>query len=153
MKLGFDKKKYASLILIILMLGSTLAYSALQTFRGWQHTENEPELPDSNIVNYEITTEQRDYMLRLGRTILTYRYQLACTECANQRAYIEAAAGEFPNQIFVEEIVDIAATESTLSVKSYYGDELLTNPSNEEIFDTLCELMAQPPVRCATRNI
>ncbi len=156
MKLRFDKKKYASLVLMFLMLGSTLAYTALQAFRNWQQPNeaaSAPELPSTNVVDYEITVEQRNYMLRLGRTILEYRYQLACTDCAAQRAYIEAVVGEFSNQIFVEEIVDATATESTLSITSYYGDKLLTSPSNEDVFDALCELMVEPPIRCATRNI
>lgn len=156
MKLRFDKKKYASLILMLLMLGSTLAYTALQAFRNWQQPNeavSAPELPSTNVVDYEITPEQRNYMLRLGRTILEYRYQLSCTGCAAQRAYIETAAGEFSNQIFVEEIVDATVAEPILSMTSYYGDKLLTNPSNEDVFDALCELMVEPPVRCATRNI
>lgn len=156
MKIGFDKKKYASLILIFLMLGSTLAYSALQAFRTWKQPDESasaPELPASNVVDYEITAEQRNYMLRIGRTVLEYRYQLACMECANQRGYIEAAARDFPDQIFVQEIIDSTANNSTLSMTSYYGDELLANPSSEEILDALCRLMTEPPIICATRNV
>lgn len=156
MRIRFDKKKYGSLILMFLMLGSTIAYSGLQAFRAWRRPEenaNVPELPASNIVDYEITTEQRNYMLRIGRTILEYRYQLACVECGNQRAYMEAVAREFPDQMFVEEIVDAAANEPTLLITSYYGNEALTNPSNEEIFDALCTLMMDPPIACATRNV
>lgn len=156
MKIRFNKKKYASLILIFLMAGSTLAYSALQAFRNLGQPDEGaqvPDLPTSNVVNYEITAEQRSYMLQLGKTILEYRYKLGCTECANQRAYIEAAAREFPNQIFVQELIDNTANNPTLSITSYYGHELLTSPSNERVFDALCELMLQPPIRCATRNI
>jgi hypothetical protein len=156
MKFRFDKKKYASLILMLLMLGSTLAYTALQAFRNLQQPNeaaSAPELPPINVVDYEITAEQRNYMLRLGRTILEYRYQLSCTDCAAQRAYIESAAREFPEQVFVEEIIDATAIEPTLSMTSYYGDKLLRNPSNEDVFDALCELMVEPPIRCATRNI
>ncbi len=156
MKIRFDKKKYASLILIFLMVGSTLAYGVLQAFRSWSQPNGGaqvPDLPENNVVNYEITAEQRSYMLQLGRTILEYRYKLGCTECANQQAYIEAAASEFPNQIFVQELIDNTANNPTLSITSYYGSEMLTNPSNERVFDALCELMLQPPIRCATRNI
>jgi len=138
------------------MLGSTLAYSALQAFRTWtqpNEAATAPELPASNVVDYEISAEQRNYMLRIGRTILEYRYQLACAECANQRGYIEAAARDFPSQIFVQEIIDNAADNSTLSMTSYYGDELLANPSNEEILDALCRLMTDPPIVCATMNV
>lgn len=152
-----SKKKYISLILMVLMVGSTLAFSALQAVTsllqsGGSQSAN-PELPDSNVVDYAITTEQRNYIIRLGRTIIDYRYKLACSECANQRGYVEAAAREFPTQVFVQEIIDNSASNSTLSMTSYYGDKTLLNPSADEIFDALCELMIEPPVQCATRNI
>ena len=156
MKIRFNKKKYASLILIFLMVGTIIPIGILQAFGGLNQPDGVaqvPELPETNVVNYEITAEQRSYMLQLGKTILEYRYALACKHCADQRAYIEAAAQEFPNQIFVQEIVDNTATNPTLSITSYYGHELLTNPSNERVFDALCELMLQPPIRCATRNL
>jgi len=155
MKIKFNKKKYVSLILMFLMLGSTITFGALQAFRTWRQPESTPapELPATNVVAYEITAKQRNYMLRLGRTILEYRYQLACAECADQRGYIEAAARDFPDQIFVQEIVDNSANNPTLAMTSYYGDELLTNPSNEEILDALCRLMTDPPIICATMNV
>ena len=156
MKIRFDAKKYGSLILIFLMLGSTLAYGMLQAFRNCQQPQENtsaPELPASNVVDYTVTAEQRNYMLRIGRVVLEYRYQLACTECVDQQGYIEAVAREFPNQIFVQEIIDPGAVEPTLSITSYYGSKFLADPSNEETFDALCDLMADPPIACATRNI
>lgn len=156
MKIRFDVKKYGSLILIFLMLGSTLAFGMLQAFRNRQQPQENtsaPELPASNIVGYAVTAEQRNYMIRIGRVVLEYRYQLACTECTGQLGYIEAVAREFPNQIFVQEIIDTGAVESTLSITSYYGNKFLADPSDEEMFDALCDLMAGPPIACATRNI
>jgi hypothetical protein len=156
MKIRFDAKKYGSLILMFLMLGSTLAYSMLQAFRNWQQPQENtsvPELPASNVIDYAVTAEQRNYMLRIGRVVLEYRYQLTCTECADQRVYIEAVAREFPDQIFVQEIIDPGAAEPTLSITSYYGSKFLADPSNEETFDALCDLMTDPPIACATRNI
>lgn len=159
MKIRFDsakKKKYISLVLIFLMAGSTAAYSALQAFTTWLRTNEAPaapELPSSNVVDYALTAEQRNYMLRNGRTILDYKYKLACTACANQRSFIESAASQFPTQIFVQEIIDNSANNSTLSMTSYYGDKSLANPTIDQIFDALCELLVEPPVQCATRKI
>lgn len=155
---GPNRKKYVSLILIVLMVGSTLAFSALQAFQSWLQPNvgggaATPELPSNNVVEYAITAEQRNYMIRLGRTVIEYRYKLACAECANQRGYVEAAARDFPSQVFVQEIIDNSANNSTLTMTSYYGDKQLANPSFDEMFEALCELMVEPPVQCATRNI
>jgi hypothetical protein len=154
MRFRFNKKKYASLILIFLMLLSTVSFGLLQSIRGLvQPTETEVNLPDTNIVNYQITAEQKNRMIKIGKTILEYRYRLGCTECSTQRAYIESAVAEFPDQIFLEELVDNSVSNSTLSISSYYGEKHLNNPSNEDILDKLCELMIEPPIICATRNI
>lgn len=155
---SLNRRKYISLILIVLMVGSTLAFSALQAFQSWLQPNvgggtSAPELPSDNVVQYAITTEQRNYMIRIGRTVIEYRYKLACAECANQRGYVEAAAREFPTQVFVQEIVDNSANNSTLTMTSYYGDKQLANPSFDEMFEALCELMVDPPVQCATRKI
>jgi hypothetical protein len=156
MRFKFDNKKYISWILIFLTVGSTAAYSVLQAFRSPTQSggnTNAPDLPSSNIVDYAITAEQRSYMLRIGRTILDYKYKLACTACSNQRSFIESAASQFSDQIFVQETIDSTANNSTLSMTSYYGDRSLTNPTTDQMFDALCEVMVNPPVQCATRKI
>lgn len=147
--------KLVAILLLLLMLGSTVTSFALQAFnRGRQNGNQESvELPESNIVDYEITDEQKSYLMRQGKTILEYRYQIACANCAEQRAYIEAAANEFSDQIFLQEIVDSQAIRPILEMNSFYGRLSLDDPSTEEILDGLCEIMADPPVRCVTRNI
>ncbi len=155
---GANRKKYISLILVVLTIGSTLAFSALQALQSWLQPNGgggvaTPELPSDNVVQYAITAEQRNYMIRTGMTVIEYRYKLACAECANQRGYVEAAARDFPTQVFVQEIVDNSANNSTLAMTSYYGDRSLSNPTFDEMFEALCELMVEPPVACATRNV
>jgi len=147
--------KLLSLLLLLLMLASTVAGFVLQAF-NWRRQTNdgqEIELPDTNIIDYVLTAEQKDYLIRQGRTIIEYRYRLACQDCANQRIYLESAAGEFSDQIFLQEIVDDTVTNSTLEISSFYGRRSLANPSNDDILNALCAIMADPPVRCVTRNV
>lgn len=147
-------KKYASLLMIFLMVGSTLTYAILQSFGTSTEPEsNDIEIPDSSIISYKITDEQKSYMIKRGVTILEYRYELACNECSSQRAYLGSVANEFEGSILLEEIVDNSVTNSTLTVTSYYGEQQTSNLSEDGVMNILCELMSNPPVTCATRNI
>ncbi len=150
----FDKKKYMSLVLLIIMAGSTLAYSILQSFgRSQGNNSQTVELPDQAIINYELTTEQRNFAIKKGIVILEYKYPLLCEECSTQKAFLESNVKEFSGQLLLEELVDNNRAESSLSVMSFYGSTSLVNPSNDEIFNALCEFMIEPPIICATRNV
>lgn len=154
-----DKKKYASVILIFLTVGSTLAYGVLQAVnmglnnQGGNSNSAQPSLPEGNIIDYELTNEQKNYMLRYGKTILEYKYPLACGNCSSQKAYLESTVGGLSDQLFLEEIVDNSQTRSTLDVSSYYSSRSLIDPSVNATIDALCGVMVIPPVRCATRNV
>ena len=150
----FKGIKFVSLILLLLMLGSTVTGFVLQAIglNRQGNDEVEIELPDSNIIDYELTKEQKDYAIRQGKTVMEYRYQLMCEICADQRAYLQSAASELSDQILLQEIVDDSVDSSRLEISSFYGRRLLSDPSAEQILDALCEIMADPPVRCVTRN-
>jgi hypothetical protein len=150
-----DKKKYVSVILIFLTIGSTAAYSVIQAL-GWGSNRQQTaqvELPNVNVVDYEFTNDQKDYMIRYGKTILEYRYQMGCANCSVQKAYLESAVNQFSDQLFLQEIVDNSQTKPALDVMSYYGSRNLKDPSNTAILNALCEIMVEPPILCATRNV
>ena len=111
------------------------------------------EVPEGNIIDYELTAEQRNYMIKQGTTILEYRYPLVCESCTAQKAYLEYAINEFPDQLFLEEILDNSRADSILSVASYYGSTRLESLSNDDMFNALCEFMVNPPIRCATVSV
>lgn len=150
---GFNWKKWGSLFLVILTIGSSGAYSIIQAFQnptdggGTQVT-----LPEQNVITYELTPDQRNYAIKQWKTILQLRYPLAAADVSGQKAYLESMAAQFSDQIILEEIVDNAQIDPILFVNSYYGSEPpLRNPSNDAIFNALCNRMAQPPIQCAGR--
>jgi len=152
----FDKKKWVSFVLIILTIGSSLAYSILQAFGGRSSSgqnSTAPDMPSSNIINYKLTPEQEDYALRLGKTLLEYRYTLGCTNCSTQKGYLESFTNQLSDQLLLQEIVDSSQTSSVLYVTSYYGTRTVKDPSGQAIFGALCEIMVQPPIQCATKNV
>jgi hypothetical protein len=60
---------------------------------------------------------------------------------------------KFPDQLLLQEVSDNSLPKPTLDVISYYGSRTLSDPSQDGMFSALCDMMVQPPVSCATRNV
>lgn len=148
MKLKISKQSILALFFIFLMVGSSIAYGILQAFRPLK--TKKVELPKSNIIDYELTPEQKNYLLADGKTIIEYSYNLSCVECLNQKALLEGLTNQFSDQLFLQEIV---ASDSSLTITSRYGQEDVENITQESIIDVLCELMINPPLGCIRRGI
>lgn len=129
------------------MIFSTFAYSFLQTLRPG---EQEITLPEKNIIGYELTAQQESYLLGLGKTLLKYYYYTGCLECTSQINLLEGAANQFSDQIILEEI---STNRTSLTVMSYYGQKDLTNITQENLLDVLCEMMTRPPTICVIRKV
>lgn len=147
-----NSKKFVSILLLVLTLGSTAAFGLLQA-RGNGGETTQVELPASSVIEYALTAAQKNYAIRMGRTLLEYRYPLACSSCAEQRAYLEFLVSKYPDQLLLQELSDNSLSKPTLEALSYYGSRTLADPSQEAIFNLLCDTMVQPPVSCATRNV
>jgi len=154
MRLKLDSKKYISIVLLLLTLGSTAAYSLLQSLNwGGGKAAAQVELPAKNVIDYELTAAQKDYAARKGRTLLEYRYPIVCANCTAQKGYLEFVVSKFPDQLLLQEVSDNSLPKPTLDVISYYGSRTLSDPSQDGMFSALCDMMVQPPVSCATRNV
>ena len=148
MKLKISKTTILAMFFIFLMVGSTLAYSILQVF-----SPSEPgiELPEGNIIDYELTSEQEIRLLTNGKTILRFEYYLTCVECLDQKTLLEGLTNQFSNQILLQEILTDDST--SLTITSRYGQEDLKNITQDTVIDSLCSLMADPPVGCIRRGV
>ena len=147
MKLKISKTFILSIFFIFLMVGSTVVYSLLQVFSP---TKQGLELPKSNIIDYELTPEQKSYLLANKKTILEFTYSLTCVECLNQKALLEGITNQFSDQLFLQETL---ASDSSLAITSLYGQQDLKDITQEAVIDTLCNLMAVPPPGCVRRVI
>ena len=149
------KSAWTGIMLIILMLGSTFAYAIIQGLGFYRPSSpSEVELPTANIIDYELTTEQESYAMRIGKTILKFEYATVCTECLNQKALVESIANEkdFSGQIILEEIIK-NVDKSVLTITSSYGRNILTNVTADEVINSVCSLLTEPPIYCTVRNI
>jgi len=147
-----SKKVIISLFIAFIMLGSTVAYTFMQGFR---QEENNTKLPDTNIVGYELAEEQENLLMQNGKTILKFLYNLACDGCIERKNVLESAVNDktFSDQLVLEEILTNKTGLPMLTVLSYRGQRVLTNFTNEELIEALCDMMVQPPVGCAVRKV
>jgi hypothetical protein len=140
MKMKINKRMIAAVFFIFLMAGSTAVYSLLQAFRPQSQTI---ELPTSNIINYDLTVEQKSYLLGKGKTIIEARYYTGCVEC--QLSYLGSLANQYSDQVILEELL---SDKYEITIISYFGQKDLTNATQDKIFSSLCELMVSPPPIC-----
>jgi thiol-disulfide isomerase/thioredoxin len=143
-----EKKKTTliGLILIILLLGSTLAYAIIQSIS--------PGKIKDNIVDFELTREQENELIQNRKTILKFYYSLDCNSCMEQKSFLEELVKSegYKNQLFLERIL-ANVTEPSLTIISAYGGKFLPNATKDEILDVLCDLMVSPPEECVLKKV
>lgn len=147
MKLKLRPKYIAIFLLVVYIIGFVIANLA------GMFGPPSLSLPKENIIDYRLTQEQEDYAVRLGKTVIALEYDTNCEICLQQKAFIEKIAMEQKDQIILQEISVVTTNLTKLRFVSYYGEKILRNPSENEIWDALCVLMFNPPAYCALREI
>lgn len=158
------KPAYIGLLLIAIMFGSTIAYGILQA--AFYGTTARIELPKENIVSHELTEEQENLLLRNGKAILRYEYNLVCNNCLEWKSLLEqlTSSQQFQNQIFLQEILinqtdvelpRLKITGFRISADQASIDQQLLegNITQDDIINSVCDLVLQPPVQCALRKV
>lgn len=149
-------KKIIGLLLIGIMFLSGIAIAGVQTFSGDQASGQQSErveIPAQPIIDYRLSPAQLSEALSRGLTVMTYTYDRNCLECLNERVDIEqiALSKDFQNQIILEE-VSRSSGNSTLEISSYFGSKTFDEFDTNSTIDSLCELVALPPLGCAVRK-
>lgn len=146
MKFKF-KPAWVGLFLIATMLFSTFAYAVIQSFYPKQNTQ----LPESNIIDYQLDSNLRNALIQYGATVITFEYNLGCDNCVNLKASLEFFANEYKQQIWLEEMMDESLDKSKIIISSIYGEDSLIDANDTQIVSSLCSLMVSPPATCALR--
>ena len=139
-----DVNKTAAIIFILLMVGSTLGATLVKIFGN---EDEGTQLPTEQILNYKLSEYQRKELLRRGYTLVEYEYPQNCFTCETQKMNLEGMVGQSDNQIFLQEI-QYSGSESKISIASVKGSDVLTNPTDEEVMNSLCEVLLERPVWC-----
>jgi len=123
------------------------------------------QVPTTDIVDYELTSEQENAILRQGKAVIRFEYSLNCEKCLETQSILEEIVNlkQFKDQIVLEEIKSSATDLPRVNIIGFavegnqinVGQKILqsTNVTEGEIINSLCGLMLQPPVECALRNV
>lgn len=134
------------IVLIFITLGSTFAYSFVQSIITKPTT--------GSIVDYALTSAQENSLIQNNLTILKFYYGLTCSYCDQQRSFLDGlmSSNDYSNQLFLERILT-NATEPNLAVVSAYGAKSLVNATDYQILGALCDVMIFPLSDCALRKV
>ncbi len=149
-----NKKAVMGLIMIAVMFGSTMTIGIFQSL-NFGLTGNSVEtakFPESSIIDYDLSPEVKSLLLQNGITVMRYSYSLSCQECLEAKSFLESIAYSLPKQLLLVEIVTVSESPD-LVVSSFYGEQAVYNTTQQEIFKSLCSLMPDPPITCATLSI
>ena len=150
MKLKITSQKMIALVFIILMFVSSLAFAIMNAFRS---PEESISIPNQKIIDYELNSQQRSYLLQRGYTLMEYRYFTGCMDCISMKDDLESITQNSDDQIFLQEILSTDNTTSSLTITSLRGQKGLDNPADEEIEDTICNLLISQPLWCVSSKI
>lgn len=152
MKIRISKTAIIAIIFIFLMAGSTIA---LGIQRLIEPTGSAINLPETNIIDYELGIREEEYLINKGVTVVKFYYLQNCLDCYKQKTFLESFANQYSNQILLEEVLSSqpSGTYPLTIVKSYSGQRSFTNATNDDVTDALCDFMIQPPAMCAVRKV
>jgi len=150
MKLKITPQKLIALAFVFLMFASSLAYALINAFRN---PEESITVPNQKIIDYELNQQQRTFLLQRYYTLVEYRYFTGCMDCISMRNELERITQNSDGQIFLQEIVSTDNATTSLTITSLRGQKILDNPTNEEIEDTICNLLVSQPLWCVTSKI
>ncbi len=147
MKIKINKTILITLIMIFLMLGSSIILG-IETLLN--PTGSAIRLPEKNIIDYELGINEEKFLLSRGVTIVKAYFPKNCLDCLAIKNYLENFVNQNSNQIIMQEL---ESNTSKIIIKSYRGQNILENASQEEIFESFCELMLQPPAQCVLKGL
>ncbi|MEM5882945.1 MAG: hypothetical protein QXQ77_01730 [Candidatus Aenigmatarchaeota archaeon] len=147
MKIKINQVTVLSLILIFLMLGSSII---IGIERFLSPTASTIRIPEKNIIDYELGINEEKYFLERGITIVKAYFPRNCIDCLTIKNYLENFVNQNSNQIIMQEL---ESNSTKIIIRSYRGQSVLENTSQEEIFESFCELMFQPPTSCVLKGL
>jgi len=145
----------AAILFMVLMLGSTIAYSFIQAINyGLGGGSSKTQLPSTNIIDYQLSIDQEQLLLTQGKTVMKYSYSSTCVECLTFANQLEGLANSMSGQVFVEKLLQTSANQTAaLTLTSSQNSKIYSNPTTNDLIDGLCDVLISPPVDCAVRKL
>ncbi|MFH8092328.1 MAG: hypothetical protein QXM38_00045 [Candidatus Aenigmatarchaeota archaeon] len=140
-------KQVLSIIFILILMGSVLAYGIIALF-GNNKTSY---LPKERILNHKLDPAQVALLVNYYYTVIEYNYTTDCMECLQIKNYLEELTQNSDGQIYLQEI--IVDQNSSLYIVNILNETLIENPSLSEAINAVCDSLITTPVWCAINRI
>ncbi len=147
--------KYVGLAIIALMFLSSIVAISLQSYIYFpQQNQQQTQLPNTNIINYDLSPAQKTVLFQQYKTLMIFQYPSNCNNCSQIQSLVESFVtnSQFSSQLFLEELSGTQSPPS-LSILSNYGQDTLTNITQDMITQDLCKIVSQPPTFCALQQV
>jgi len=142
------KMKIMAMFFIVLMFGSTFAVWVNSLFNG---SNDQLQIPQDKILNYELNQQQKTYLIRKGYTLIEYRYSSGCLECIDVRNNLERITTNSDGQVYLQEILSDGPDKITIT--GLNGQKAITNPTINQTEDVICNILLQRPIWCVTSQL
>jgi thiol-disulfide isomerase/thioredoxin len=144
------KSAFIGIALLLLMISTTLYYFLFSIV-------SQPSLPAGNIVNYELSLEQKNLVLRQGKVLMEFFYGSDCQDCQEKKSLLEFIANQYKDKVFLEEIslnysmpelgiigFNVSENKVYLDTRGLAG----ANLTEENVRAILCNVTLYPPLEC-----
>ena len=132
------KNKLMAYFVILIMIGSTVAY--VSTF--FSYRPEQQELPESLVVEGMLSPEIEEKLLSNGFTLLRYYYTATPVD------FLYSVPERFEYQVVVEKII---STESRMEMISIFNSTETNNITENNVLKLLCNVVVSPPSECWLR--
>ncbi|MBI5060888.1 MAG: hypothetical protein HZB67_01085 [Candidatus Aenigmarchaeota archaeon] len=141
------KKVLWALFIIIVMFGSTFTYVILSAIP--ETAPQQFQEPAEFLVSGYMNETLKEVYISRGYTIMEFHYYDGC--CQELQFYIDALPEELEKQLIIEKIND--GTGPRILAKSMYGLEERNVTTIDDVFVSLCKLLAKPPIDCGLMEL
>ncbi|MCS7135380.1 MAG: hypothetical protein NZ893_03010 [Candidatus Aenigmarchaeota archaeon] len=141
------KQKVLSIIFILILLGSVLAYVII----GFFGNKNQSFLPENRIINYKLNQNQVMLLVSYYFTVVEYNYTSDCLECLEVKNRLEELTQNSEGQMYLQEI--LVETKPTLYIVNAFNETLIEEPTVSQAVNAVCDSLLSTPVWCTINRI
>ncbi|MCX8179553.1 MAG: hypothetical protein N3E38_02330 [Candidatus Aenigmarchaeota archaeon] len=141
------KQKVLSIIFILILLGSVLAYAII----GFFGNKNQSFLPENRIINYKLNQNQVMLLVSYYFTVVEYNYTSDCLECLEVKNRLEELTQNSEGQMYLQEI--LVETKPTLYIVNAFNETLIEEPTVSQAVNAVCDSLFSTPVWCTINRI
>ena len=134
----------------VVMLGSILGFALMQT-----QPEGPVEVQIPNVLDHQVTADERVSVLKSGKTLIEYYYPASCLECVEKKNLYESFVESKEISGYAVLAISDAANETSDYITGLNGDRLDLNEVNTsaDLQKLFCSIALRQPTICILQEL